>query len=587
MMKRLLVITLLAGCAGSLDGQQNGDANTPSDAMPPCDFSILFDPAMPTADPLAQIRAQATLVGAPGVYTYTWNVSHGGTVPFTYEASDYSQIGFVAPTPGGYVVTVDISGGAQTTCNHASSTIYVGDPNANNSVYRLRTVASPQAAPPQEQVIQIPGGADYPRNIPLDPGLSRSGMVKSGSAGVSAYMKFTPVGAPNAFIETFASATNGSYTVRVMGGDYNVLVIPASTSLAPKLFPWQAGGSVADFIVTSGTLVNGTVKNPAGNGFGGAKVQLFAGGVPSTLATTAADGSFSVHTDFPASTMITVEVTPPAATGLPRMSATGMFDTGQQVQVTYASTLATCDIGGDPVKRGGVNQANAKVTVVGTLATTPGTVTTGTTTINATGTVRIATVANGSGQLPSTLVPRSSTLSAVVQLAATDFAVDPIDTSACAAQTIDALAPITRTGTTSNVSGALGGVRIEAMPIGSLALADAQPIVATSDSGGAFSIDLAAGGRYNVRFTDPLARAAPLVVLDIAPASVPGAPTLPKALMMSGKVTISANPNPVIGASIQLLCATCTGIEATRPISQTATDAQSNYRLAVPDPGTL
>jgi hypothetical protein len=265
-----------------------------------------------------------------------------------------------------------------------------------------------------------------------------------------------------------------------------------------------------------------------------------------------------------------------------------MFDTSQQVQVTYASSLATCDIGGDAVKNGsGVNQANAKVTIVGTLATTPGTVTTGTTAINATGTVRVTTTANGSGQLPSTLVPRSSALSAVTQLSATNFAVDALDTSACAAQTIDALAPITRTGTTSNTSGALAGIRIEATPIGPLAQADAQPIVATSGTGGAFSIDLAAGGRYDVRFTDPQARAAPLAVMDIAPASLPGAPTLPKSLTMSGKVTVSNNPNPVIGASVQLLCATCTGIEATRPIAQAATDAQSNYRIAVPDPGTL
>jgi hypothetical protein len=37
---------------------------------------------------------------------------------------------------------------------------------------------------------------------------------------------------------------------------------------------------------------------------------------------------------------------------------------------------------------------------------------------------------------------------------------------------------------------------------------------------------------------------------------------------------------------VQLLCASCTGLEASRPIAGTATDAASHYRVAVPDPGT-
>jgi hypothetical protein len=62
---------------------------------------------------------------------------------------------------------------------------------------------------------------------------------------------------------------------------------------------------------------------------------------------------------------------------------------------------------------------------------------------------------------------------------------------------------------------------------------------------------------------------------------------LPKALTITGKVTASATTNPLIGASIQILCASCTGVDASRPIAQTATDAYSTYRLAVPDPGVM
>jgi hypothetical protein len=47
------------------------------------------------------------------------------------------------------------------------------------------------------------------------------------------------------------------------------------------------------------------------------------------------------------------------------------------------------------------------------------------------------------------------------------------------------------------------------------------------------------------------------------------------------------NANPVIGASVQILCATCGGLELMRPIAETATNSVSRYAVAVPDPGTM
>jgi hypothetical protein len=334
--------------------------------------------------------------------------------------------------------------------------------------------------------------------------------------------------------------------------------------------------------------VSGVVRAPNGTGLGGAKVQLFGGVVPSTLGTTAGDGTFSVRTDFPANTPITVKVTPPSTSGLPRLETTGTLDLGQSVVVAYAGGLQICNMGGNAVQRGGVGQANAQVTFVGTLAGTSGTVTTGATSLNATGTARIAAIANGSGVLQAVNVPRSSALSAVVSISPTDWAVDPVDTSACTAQTIVAPAQIVRTGVTKkDATTTLDGVRVEATPIGALALADAQPVVATSSGGGNFSIALASGGTYDVRFIDPLARAAPLPVLNTAPAGVPTTATLLKALTISGYVTASGTTNPINGASIQILCAGCSGIDASRPIAQTATDVNSYYSIAVPDPGTM
>jgi hypothetical protein len=587
-MKHLVLLVALVGCAGGAGDSNIVDGNAGGDAPPSCLATLSYDPPFPVATTLTPIRVAVSVTNQPSVIGYMWTVKFQNTTPVTYtmEASDNSQIGFFAPTPGKYYVTVQINGAASE-CSYQSTIINVADPNATNGVVRLRTVPSPTLAPPQETVIQIQGGGDYNRDIALDSGIGLSGTVRNGVSGpgVAAYVKLMPVSAPNAFTELFTSST-GTFSARLLGQVHNAIVIPNSTSLAPKLVTWMPG--MTDFVVGAGTLVSGTVKDPAGANLGGAKIQLFAAGVPSTSGTSASNGTFSVRADVPANTPITVRVTPPVGSGLPRLEATATFDLTQSVAIAYAAALQTCNLGGNAVQRGGTNQPNVGVTFVGTLGGTSGTITTGAASANATGTVRVATTANGSGVLPTVIVPRSTALSAVVASSATDYAVDAVDTSACAAQTIDAPAQITRTGVAKkDATTTLDGVHVEATPVGPLAAADAQPVVAIADSAGAFTIDLASGGLYDVRFIDPKARAAPLPLTGIAPAGVPAIATLPKALVLSGKVTVTGTTNPVIGASIQILCAACTGIDVTRPIAQTATDAQSNYRLAVPDPGVM
>lgn len=590
MLQRLLVLLVLAGTVACADsaGSDNGnypDAGASSDGST-CGTAITFDPMEPvSASALAPIRAQVNVVGSPGVFTYSWTVNRqGSAIPFTMEASDNSQIGFIADVAGPYRVTVDISGPVSG-CAYAEGTINVEAPGANVDVYRLRAVPPNNAAPPQESIIQVRGGADYVRAISLDPGISASLAVQqSGTgAGVPAYVKLMPVGAPNAFTELFTAA-NGTFSAKLLGQMHMALVIPTSTSLAPALVAWMPTST--SLVVGAGTLVTGSVLGPSGAALAGAKVQLTSGGVPSTTATTAADGSFSLRSSFAAGAMITVKVTPPAASGLPRLEALGTFDLGSAMQITYASSLATCDLSNTQVKRSTVNQAGATVTIVGALAATAGTVVAGVT-ANAVGNVRIAATADGTGRLPSVLVPRAP-LSAVVELGTNDFAVDAIDTTSCPTITIDAPALVTRTGTAKDAaSTALQGVRVEATPIGPLAIAGAQTVTAMTGAAGQFSIALASGGRYDVRFVDPLARAARLESPDVAPADVPMNPVLPEALVISGKVSVAGSTQPVPSTSIQLLCATCTGLDAARPVAEDATDSLSDYRIAVPDPGTM
>jgi len=580
-MRRLLLVALI-GCSGNTDGNIHPDGGFNSDANPSCGITITFSPDEPIASPSIPIRVSTNISNASGVVTYTWSVrdTSFAPVPFTSEASDDSQINFYAPNPGPYYVDVSI-GNSPIGCSYQSGSVNVSAPNANTAVYRLRTVAG-AVAPPQESIIQIKGGADMARSIALDPGLVASGtVIDTVGNGIQAYLKFMPLATPNAYSELF-SATSGYYSLRLMGINHSVLVVPAVAGLAPKLIAWDVTTSTLQ--VGAGTGVTGIVRAPGGAGLAGAKVQLYAGIVPSTIATTAADGSFSLRADFPLNAMVTVKVTPPATSGLPRLDATAVFSLGQPFQIGYASSIATCDLANVPVRRGGSALGGAKVFVVG--ASTGGVVTAGVTT-SATGTVHVVATADGTGRLPSMLVPRAS-LSAVTEVSMTDHAVSALDTSACSVAQVDAPAMVNISGTTRAIDNSpIDGVRIEASPLAALSLAGILPVQATSAANGSFNVLVPSGGRFDVRFTDPKARGAPLVTLNVTSAGIPTNAVLPKALTISGDVSLLNITNPVIGASVQVLCATCTGLDATRPIAETATDSQSKYRIAVPDPGTL
>jgi hypothetical protein len=299
-------------------------------------------------------------------------------------------------------------------------------------------------------------------------------------------------------------------------------------------------------------------------------VQLVSGGVPSTVATTDSGGNFSVLASFGSGASTTVSVVPPATSGLARMSATVTL--GSSVPIAYASATP-CDLAGATIQRGGVGQAGAQVTIVGGVAS-PGTIA-GTA---ATGTVIASATANASGVLPSLPVPNATGLSAVVQIAPNDLAVVAV---ACGVSTITAPAEVGNAGGVTTNSAALANARVEATPAGALALATLVPIDATTGSDGSFAMQLASGATYDVRVADP--RGAPFEALGVS--SVPASIALGKPLVISG--TISVGPTDLAGAAVEVLCASCSGVEADRPIAQAASDEQGHYQLAVADPGSM
>jgi hypothetical protein len=575
--KALVVAFALAGCSYSY-------SPAAGDGGALCGVSLAFDPAGPIAGPTTTIRVSAIVTEAPGVLDYHWRVQLDGVaLDLMFAQADHSQIEFRAPAPGTYEVDLDVTG-SPTYCASGHVPINVRAPGARSEQVRLRVVP-PQIieAPPLEKGLVIEGGANVDLGIVgLEQGISVNPLVSGPSGGVSAYVRFAPNAAPDTVVEGFADSS-GYVVARLLPQLHSVLVVPSVAGIAPRrLTSWSP--SSAMLTIDAGSAVTGTVHDPANVALPGATVQLSIDGVPSTLATTAADGSFTVRAVPVPGAAVTVEVTPPSARGLPRLSATSAgFDLGAPLEIRYAANLALANLAGTQVRRQGAPVANATVMVVGSLAAA-GMVTAGTS-IGAAGDVRISTRADAAGALPGTLVPAAE-LSAVITVAAGDLAVAALDTTTAVPASLDAPPmQLIATAVLDPGTAALRGAVLELVPTGALAMAAAPTLHVTAGLSGAITAALADGGHYDLRFHDPAGRAAPLAVADRVAATIGATYHLPAALQVHGTLVLGGT-QALANASVQILCEACTGLDRDKPIAEVASDENGRFTLAVPDPGT-
>jgi Carboxypeptidase regulatory-like domain len=577
-----LVALAVTGCAGTISGDAGGDDGTDQ----PCHLNLVFDPQNVVAGPTTMIRVSAVTVDVLGVLAYSWRVTFGGTpVNVTSAQDDGSQIEFLAPDPGTYDVNLNIAG-TPGFCTAASTSINVRARGAQNGMLRLRVVPPPTvAAPPLEKSVTVYGGGDANLGIVgLDRGTLVHPLVSGPDGGVPAYLRFAPLSAVDAVVEAFSDAS-GHVDVQLLPQPHAVFVVPADAGSAPRrIASWSPASTMIG--VDAGSSITGTVHDPADAPLAGAKVQLSIDGVPSTLATTASDGSFALRAVTAGAGAVTVEVTPPNASGLPRLSATSQtFNLSTALQIRYASGLARKDLVGTQVQRQGAPVANAAVMVVGSLPAA-GTVTAGTS-ASAAGNIRVSSSTNAMGKLPGMLVPTGANLSAVITVAAGDLAVAVLDLGDPLPTILDAPAmqPVT-TAVQGPPDVDLRGAIVDFVPSGALAMAGAPALHVTAGTSGVFTAMLADGGHYDLRFHDPAGRAAPLVVANRVAGSVAPAYRLPAALLVQGSLIVGGTqvlPN----ASVQMLCDACTGIERAKPIAETVSDENGQFTLAVPDLGTM
>ena len=406
-------------------------------------------------------------------------------------------------------------------------------------------------------------------------------MTAGGSAAFS-YVRITPQSS-SAFVEAYSVDASGFGPLAIVTGAQSILVVPTDPALAPRIYPWQAGDPTA-FTLDAGSAVTGRVVDGAGTGVAGAVVQLQLGGgaLPSTVATTAADGTFTVRadTDDPAlDATVTVQVAPPASSGLPRLSATGAFALGQAIAVAYP-TVTTRSLAGVSITQGGQPVAGAQVAVVGQLPALAATIdgAAATNTILATGTT------GGGGAIAGTLRAPAAPVSVVVTLASGEVEVASVDLTASVPASIAIATPLARNGVITDAAGhPLAGVQVQLSAAGALAQAGALPIEATTDSTGTYAVSLAAQGSYDVRVIDLAARG-PIATASAQPASAIGDVQLAAGIVVDGTITLPDSTR-AIGASVQLLCSGCSGVAGAQPIAESATDLTGTYRVSVPDPG--
>jgi hypothetical protein len=427
-----------------------------------------------------------------------------------------------------------------------------------------------------DRPIEVHDGSDLDIGaVVLDASTQAMGTVRTASGvGIAAYVQFYPLGMPGAMVETFAGA-NGAFSARLASQPHDVIVIPSATNIAPQRLTGYSPGAALPMLTAPDTIT-GTVHQGA-TPIANARVQITIDGVPTTLGVTAANGSYSVLGHHATNKPVKIEVTPPAASGLPRLEVSDMITTTAAIDVAYAS-LPMRNLGGVPVRRGGTALPNRAVVIVGTVAN-PGTIAG----VAATGYLRVPTTTDAGGNLPSVLAP-AVTLSAVTTVAQGDLAVGSVSAVTPASIDAPAMTAIATTAT-GNGTDVLSGVTLDLIPKDALAAANAPALHFTGDASGRVLGSIPTGGTYDVRWSDPQGRRGPLVAKDKTTINVTY--VLPPAVYVSGDVTIDASTNAVVGASVQILCDGCTGLDRTRPIAEMATDGHGSFRIAVPDPAAM
>jgi hypothetical protein len=585
----------LAAVAALITSASCGDASdTEAKRGAKVNLSLESGPANPLPGDSLTLRADV-VDSSYLAASYDWTVTDPASalVTLTKLNAEGSLISFTITKPGTYKVfckvTLEGQGGVLTD----SLDLHADDPSYLKLTYTARILPPPSTGLPPVDRLVIIGGVDKSQDLHLEQGQQVGLKITNAAGPVPAVVRLLQLAGDPLPRDLYFPSGSGKVQLT---GSFHALVIPDAQDEAPMLLPSKVAAKLdANWAITlvPGQLVQGKVVKDDATPMAGAVVTIHTKDngvqVPSTVATTAADGTFAVRASTgPA----TVSVVPPTSEGLPVAT---IKNTALMIAASTSGWVFTFT-GAKPVKVSGVitrsdgstpaSGAHVVLTAVG--GQTAGTLAVLGTTLKAAGVVRRTLTTDASGALKD---PHSGSTQISIPAGKYNVALWPGGSAADQgyAHSIVDLSGASPAPLSLSLSKRVSLSGVVKAPDGStvqariMATSASGQFSTTSDTSGAFSVDLDDKTTYSL-LVRPLGSDQRLnrhveTNLSIAgPKSMP-AITLTRAISVTGRV-VSANAG-IPGATVRIWCSSG-GCPSKAVTDEVQTAADGSFELLVP-----
>jgi len=292
--------------AGSNDAGHFPDGGTGTGGAGGNNCAVVITPVsypyidMVPAGPSSSLRVRGQITGTPpAMPVWTWTVtidgSSGPPITVARDANDPSVVEFPVTREGDYRIQATVS----TTCRGEQIAHGTFDPRI---VYSLRATSDSTDLLPYEGTVDVSTGSPAQQDLSLERGVrvAIEPMTIDSSNQRIAVVSYVRVSSPalswvreGDTVEPFAT-----YLDPLPSYDLLVVPLPQGSVLpsAPVLLTQRTASQVnAVLMVSQGVTVSGTTTLDGGAAVAGGTVLLRAGVLPSTVATSATDGSFVVR----------------------------------------------------------------------------------------------------------------------------------------------------------------------------------------------------------------------------------------------------------------------------------------------------
>lgn len=592
---------LLVPLSLALCGCMASDEATSADKRP-SDLEIVIDSdTNPRVGEEARVHA-AVNAGSYFVVSYAWKVI-GPTdedASFANSSADGSRIRFALAERGTYRITceAEVDGGPLL---RASASLPVRGVAGAQLVYTARIDPPPETgAPPTQQDVVVEDADQEGLIWTLDDGIAVTiavGRAEGGAALLPTFVRLTMRSAPAMPLDFYFAQGRGTVA---LNGAFDALFIPDGDAVAPAVLGDQRAAQVAPswaVALDGGLDVAGAVHTADGP-LAGARVVVYSRDaatgleVPSTIATSAADGAFAVRAR---EGKARVTFVPPAEAPYPvavveadDLSLSGpvngwafTYDAPQLAQLS--ATVLHAD-GSAPVEGATVLLQSAPLVAVGTLASPSGA------TYSAVGQVRRELVTDAAGQLVDL---ETGPLGALPQGSYELTLIPPADGAALDGRRIVALRldgdqrVDLRLAARAELSGNVLAPSGEALRARVTARSASGELSVETDDEGRFSLSVDDGMTYSlvVRAVDSAARGlGPLLMpnLTVSGSAALGKLILPRAVALSGRV-LTKGGLAIAGALIRIWCSG-NGCATSDLVDETLSGADGSFAVRVPTP---